>query len=181
MGQRSARALFKAICDGAWATGDPGLLFLDTIACDNPTPALGQIESTNPCGEVPLLPYESCNLGSINLARLVIERDRKTAIDWERLQTLVIHGVRFLDDVIAVNRFLLEQIERMTLGNRKIGLGVMGFVCILLGISYNSVEAVQVEGELMGFIAREARAASARLAEEQGDFPNWEKSIYAQQ
>lgn len=183
VGERSARALFEAICDAAWATGDPGLIFLDTIARANPTPALGQIESTNPCGEVPLLPYESCNLGSINLAHVVTERDGRPSVDWERLQTLVAYGVRFLDDVIAVNRFPTEQIEGMTLGNRKIGLGVMGFaeLCILTGVSYNSAEALRTAGELMSFIAREARAASERLAEERGVFPNWEKSIYAQQ
>jgi ribonucleoside-diphosphate reductase alpha chain len=183
VGQRSARALFNAICDAAWATGDPGLIFLDAIARADPTPALGIIESTNPCGEVPLLPYESCNLGSINLAHLVTERDGSPSIDWERLQTLVTYGVRFLDDVITINRFPIEQIEQMTLGNRKIGLGVMGFaeLCILMGISYSGPEAVHTARELMSFIAGEARAASAHLAEERGVFPNWEKSIYAQQ
>jgi ribonucleoside-diphosphate reductase alpha chain len=181
VGRRSARALFTAICDAAWATGDPGLLFLDTIARTNPTPAVGQIECSNPCGEVLLLPYESCNLGSINLAHVVIEHSNVPAVDWGRLRTLVHDGVRFLDDVITVNRFPIEPTAQITLANRKIGLGVMGFaeMCILLGISYASEEAVRTASDVMSFISREARAASARLAEERGVFPNWERSIYA--
>ncbi|HEY7544172.1 MAG TPA: adenosylcobalamin-dependent ribonucleoside-diphosphate reductase [Blastocatellia bacterium] len=179
LAHRKARALFEAICNAAWATGDPGLIFLDTIERANPTPLVGHIECTNPCGEVPLLPYESCNLGSINLAHFVID-DGEPRVDWERLRALVSAAVRFLDDVITVNRFPIEAIHRMTAENRKIGLGVMGFaeMCIMLGLPYGSDAAVRFADDLMGFIAREARASSARLTEARGAFPNWEKSIY---
>lgn len=181
VGHRSARALFHAICDAAWATGDPGMIFLDAIARGNPTPALGNIEATNPCGEVPLLPYEACNLGSINLSRLVITRDGRATLDWERLRTLVHHAVRFLDDVISVSRFPLPAITQMVNGNRKIGLGLMGFaeMLIQLGVSYADRRTLEIADELMGFVAREARAASAALADERGVFPNWSKSVYA--
>ncbi|HWP42895.1 MAG TPA: adenosylcobalamin-dependent ribonucleoside-diphosphate reductase [Blastocatellia bacterium] len=180
VGRRSARALFESICDAAWATGDPGLIFLDTIGRANPTPAAGHIESTNPCGEVPLLPYESCNLGSINLTRFVNQSHDKPALDWDRLRAIVADSVRFLDDVISINRFPIKATERMTLANRKIGLGVMGFaeMLILLGIPYDSDEAAKTAGEIMKFIADKARAASVRLAEKRGVFPNWEKSVY---
>jgi ribonucleoside-diphosphate reductase alpha chain len=175
-----ARRLFDDICEAAWATGDPGLLFLDTIARTNPLPACGEIEATNPCGELPLLPYESCNLGSINLVHFVRERDGALAVDFERLRTQVEDGVRFLDDVISVNRYPLEAVAQATLANRKIGLGVMGFaeLCILLGISYASEPAIVLADQLMEFIAREARLASARLAEQRGVFPNWSTSVY---
>ena len=175
-----ARRLFDDICDAAWATGDPGLIFLDTIARTNPLPSCGVIEATNPCGEVPLLPYESCNLGSINLSHFVKERDGVASVDFERLRTQVEEGVRFLDDVISVNRFPLGAISQATLANRKIGLGVMGFteLCILLGVSYASDQAILLADQLMEFIAREARLASARLAEQRGVFPNWNASIY---
>jgi ribonucleoside-diphosphate reductase alpha chain len=180
VGRRSARALFESICDAAWAAGDPGMIFLDTIERANPVPLIGQIESTNPCGEVPLLPYESCNLGSINLAHFVDYRDGEPSLDWERLRALVSAAIRFLDDVIAVNRFPIEASKEMSLANRKVGLGVMGFAeaCILLGIPYSSDEAIHFADDLMGFIAREARSASARLAEERDVFPNWERSLY---
>lgn len=178
---RPARVLWDAICTAAWATGDPGLLFLDTIARGNPTPELGQIESTNPCGEVALLPYEACNLGSINLAHMVIEQDGNAQVDWRRLRALVHSAVRFLDNVVTVNRYPLKPIAVMTLGNRKIGLGVMGFaeMLIKLGISYAEEQAVRFADDLMRFIATEARAASARLAAERGVFPNWSRSRYA--
>jgi ribonucleoside-diphosphate reductase alpha chain len=177
----TARRLFDEICDAAWATGDPGLVFLDTIAHTNPLLVLGPIECTNPCGELPLLPYESCNLGSINLVHFVKEKNGTNAVDWERLRTQIWDGVRFLDDVISVNRFPLDEVARMTLGNRKIGLGVMGFaeLCILLGVSYASEQAIRLAEELMSFIAHEAKLASARLAEERGVFPNWNASIFA--
>jgi ribonucleoside-diphosphate reductase alpha chain len=180
VGRRSARALFKAICESAWATGDPGLLFIDEIERANPTPEAGRLESTNPCGEVPLLPFESCNLGSLNLARFVTNQ-KEPGIDWDRLRAGIAAGVRFLDDVITVNRYPFENVRRMANDNRKIGLGVMGFaeVCMLLGISYGSERAVEFADHLMAFIAREARAASSRLAEKRGVFPNWKQSVYA--
>lgn len=176
----NAHALFDDICDSAWATGDPGLIFLDAIARTNPLPACGEIESTNPCGEVPLLPYESCNLGSINLTHFVQRRDGRAAVDFDRLHVQIDAGVRFLDDVISVNRFPLEATARQTLASRKIGLGVMGFaeLCILLGVSYASEQAALLAENLMEFIAREAKVASARLAERRGVFPGWNMSLH---
>lgn len=176
-----ARRLFDQICEAAWSTGDPGLIFSDTIARANPVPACGEMEATNPCGELPLFPYEACNLGSINLAHFTAETGNKVGVHWDRLRGQVSDAVRFLDDVISVNHFPLEEVARATLVNRKIGLGVMGFaeLCILLGISYASEKAVELADELMEFIAREARMASMRLAEERGAFPNWKGSLYA--
>lgn len=181
VGHLSARTLFSDISEAAWATGDPGLVFLDTIARSNPTPAIGQIECTNPCGEVPLLAYEACNLGSINLVHFIVRQNGHVALDYDRLKDQVHWGVRFLDDVIAVNRYPLEAIEEITLANRKIGLGVMGFAeaCIALGIPYSSGSAIEFADQLMSFIAREARLASVRLAEERGTFSNWGQSVYA--
>jgi ribonucleoside-diphosphate reductase alpha chain len=181
VGHLVARDLFTAICDAAWASGDPGLLFLDTIARGNPVPAAGRIESTNPCGEVPLLPYEACTLGSINVSHLVQERAGQPQIDWERLRTLVHDAVRFLDDVVSVNRYPLEVIGQVTQTNRKIGLGVMGFADLLirLGISYADPEALRVAEDLIFCIAQEARTASAELAAARGTFPNWSASVYA--
>jgi ribonucleoside-diphosphate reductase alpha chain len=183
VGTRPACAVFSSICDAAWESGDPGLLFLDTIERANPTPKVGRIESTNPCGEVPLLPYESCNLGSINLSRFVNQKRGAEAVDWERLAGTIRAATRFLDDVISVNKFSLDAIEKATLANRKIGLGVMGFaeMCILLGISYSSDAALAFASDLMSFIAREARATSERLAEQRGVFPNWQRSTFAEQ
>jgi ribonucleoside-diphosphate reductase alpha chain len=180
IGSRNARWLFEAICHAAWQSGDPGLVFLDAIARGNPTPASGNIECTNPCGEVPLLPYEACNLGSVNLAHMVCEENKVAAVDWEKLTRIVHEAVRFLDDVISVNSFPLNLIEDVTLGNRKIGLGVMGFaeLCILLGISYDSVDGLHLANKVMRFIANEALRASVLLAEERGPFPNWKHSKY---
>ena len=176
-----AREVFDRIVDSAWRTGDPGLLFLDAVNRANPTPALGQIETTNPCGEVPLLPYESCVLGSINLANMVRTAGRETRMDWDRLGHAVHIGVRFLDDVVEVNREPLVEIGEMTRGNRKIGLGVMGFAecLILLGVSYDSEDAIAWADRLMGFIAQEATKASRDLADHRGVFPNWDESVYA--
>jgi ribonucleoside-diphosphate reductase alpha chain len=176
----AARKLFDEICEAAWATGDPGLIFLDTIARSNPLPACGRIEATNPCGELPLLPYESCNLGSINLVHFVCHEHGVARIDYERLRTQIHDAVRFLDDVISVNHFPLEAIASVTLAHRKIGLGVMGFadLCILLGVSYASEEAVRLGDDLMSFIGREAQLASMGLAEQRGVFPNWSSSTY---
>jgi ribonucleoside-diphosphate reductase alpha chain len=181
--QVRARPIFEAIIDAAWRTGDPGLLFLDRINRANPTPHLGRIEATNPCGEIPLLPYESCNLGSINLAHMVDERGSEPAIDWRKLRTTVRTAVRFLDDVIEVNKYPLPDIERITRGTRKIGLGVMGFaeMLIRLELSYDSDAAVELARELAGVIAEEARQTSQQLAEERGAFPHWPGSVYEAQ
>lgn len=172
-----ARSIFDLIVNAAWRTGDPGLIFLDEINRRNPTPMVGEIEATNPCGELPLLPYESCNLASINLGKMVEGGE----VDWERLKEQIEWGIRFLDDVIEVNKFPLPQIRDITFANRKIGLGVMGFADMLirLGIPYNSTGAIASVERLMGFIQRESLKASQCLAAERGAFPNYEKSIYA--
>jgi ribonucleoside-diphosphate reductase alpha chain len=172
----SAREIFSLITTSAWTTGDPGLVFIDEINRHNPTPKLGRIESTNPCGEQPLLPYESCNLGSINLSKMV----EKTEIDWSRLKLVTREAVHFLDNVIDANKFPLKETEIITKANRKIGLGVMGFADALLklGIPYNSSEALNTAEEIMKFISKEARQKSAELGEERGSFPNFKKSIW---
>ncbi len=177
----NAREVFDQIVQAAWQTGDPGLIFLDTVSRAHPLPALGRIEATNPCGEVPLLPYESCNLGSINLTHFIKEEQAPSTVDWDRLADVVKQAVRFLDDVLVVSRFPLPEIEATTLANRKLGLGVMGFAELLirLGIPYRSKEAVTLADQLMQFIAREARRTSAALASERGVFSSWQQSVYA--
>ncbi len=179
-GRLNAAEVFERIVDAAWRTGDPGLVFLDAINRANPTPHIGRIEATNPCGEIPLLPYESCNLGSINLGRMVRERDGRAELDRDKLRRTARTAVRFLDDVVEVGRFPVPEIERITRANRKIGLGVMGFADLLirLGISYDSDDAVRMADDVMALIAEEARDASAELAAERGVFPNWEGSVH---
>jgi ribonucleoside-diphosphate reductase alpha chain len=186
--QRIVRSLpaadvFHAMVHAAWRSGDPGLLFLDAINRANPTPQLGAIEATNPCGEVPLLPFESCNLGSINLAHVIRSEGGATVIDWDKLRHLVQDAVRFLDNVIEVNSYLLPEIEDMTHGNRKLGLGVMGFAEMLihLGVSYDSEPAIRFAEEIMSVIREAAYDASQRLADERGVFPNWNQSIYGKE
>lgn len=175
-----ARELFEQIVDAAWDVGDPGVLFLDTINRQNTLPGLGYIEATNPCGEQPLLPWESCNLGSINLSQFVKSSDEKKEIDFDRLEYITRIAVRFLDNVIDMNNYPLPQIEKMTKDNRKIGLGVMGFADMLikLGIPYESEEALDVADKVMGFIKKIAYDESERLAKERGPFPNIRKSIF---
>jgi ribonucleoside-diphosphate reductase alpha chain len=170
-----ARAIWNLMIMMAWKNGEPGIIFLDTINKYNPTPKLGQIESTNPCGEQPLLPYESCNLGSIDVSKFVSEDGK---MDWDRLGEAVKWGVRFLDNVIDANVYTLREIEAMTKGNRKIGLGIMGFADMLIkmGIRYDTEEGIQNGEKLMKFINTEARKASAELGEERGSFPNFHGS-----
>jgi ribonucleoside-diphosphate reductase alpha chain len=173
----NAQTIFDLIVTAAWKIGDPGLIFLDQINRNNPTPGLGSIEATNPCGELPLLPYESCNLASINLSKIV----KNGQIDWDKLKDLIHWGVRFLDNAIEVNRFPLPQVKEMTLANRKIGLGVMGFADMLIkmGISYTSKKAIELAENIMKFIHQESILASSELAESRGVFPNFEQSKYA--
>lgn len=179
-GELSARDVYDLIVEMAWATGDPGIVFIDRINRDNPTPQLGEIESTNPCGEQPLLPYEACNLGSVNLAKFVRYGDDGPDVDWDRLADVVHRAVRFLDDVIEVNDYPLERIAEVARGNRKIGLGVMGWadMLIMMGLPYDSDEAVALGEKVAGFIAAEGRSASAKLAEQRGPFPNFDGSTF---
>lgn len=184
----AARELFELLVDRAWLSGDPGIVFLDRINRDNPTPAQGEIESTNPCGEQPLLPYEACNLGSINLTLFHVpghEEDDdpfQKGIDWGQLRHVIHVATRFLDDVIDASRFPLPKIAETVHKNRKIGLGVMGFADLLykLEVPYDSETALELAERIMAFIQEEGRAASALLAEERGPFPAYGESIFGQ-
>jgi len=175
-----AKEIFEELVSAAWETGDPGVLFLDRINEANPTPQLGVMESTNPCGEVPLLPFEPCVLGSINLLNMLKEKDGRWEVDFDKLRIIVRQAVHFLDNVIDMNQYPLPQISQMAKGNRKIGLGVMGLAhfFIRLGVAYHSQKALEVIKGLMSFIQYQARERSMELAERRGVFPNFKGSIY---
>jgi len=177
--RKKARPIFDLIVESAWAVGDPGLVFIDRINAHNPTQGLGPIRATNPCGEQPLHEYESCNLGSINLGHFYSPQ-AKDLFDWGRFGRMIGLAVRFLDNVIEVNKYPLPQIEQITRANRRIGLGVMGWADLLLQmkIRYDSPAAIKLVEKIMAFMRKESMAASARLAEERGSFPNIAQSVY---
>jgi ribonucleoside-diphosphate reductase alpha chain len=171
-----AREVWNIMARSAWASGDPGVVFIDEINRHNPTPRVGRIESTNPCGEQPLLPYESCNLGSINLLRMVTDGK----VNFEKLRETVRNAVHFLDNVVDANVYPLKEIAEITRTNRKIGLGVMGFadMLIMLGVPYDSEDALKLGEQIMAFIEEEAHRKCVEIAEKRGSFPNFEGSIW---
>lgn len=176
----SAKKVFDMIVDGAWRNGEPGIIFIDKMNSDNPTPHIGQIESTNPCGEVPLLAYEACNLGSINLGMMVDETPEGSKINWERLADTTRTAIRFLDNVIEVNNYPLPKISEMVRNNRKIGLGVMGWADMLMkmGLSYASEEGTKLGAQIMEFIDYASKCESIELSKERGRFNNFSGSVY---
>ena len=183
VGRRRARHVFDLLVSNAWRNGDPGIVFMDRINRDSPTPSLGEIEATNPCGEQPLLPYESCNLGSLNLAKFVKGNGRqgsKRRLDWQRLAQVIPQCVRFLDDVIDMSRYPIEEIDHATKLTRKIGLGIMGWhdALLQLRIPYDSEEALSLGEEIMRFIQEKANEASLVLSQARGHFPAFEGSRY---
>ena len=182
VGKLNAKMVFDKIVDGAWRNGEPGIIFIDTMNYDNPTPKIGAIESTNPCGEVPLLPFEACNLGSINLNRMVKEENGKWTVDWDLLGETTRTAIRFLDNVIAINNYPLPQIDEMVTNNRKIGLGVMGWADMLmkLGLSYASEEGTKLGAQVIEYIDYISKCESIELSKERGKFKNFEGSIYDQ-
>jgi ribonucleoside-diphosphate reductase alpha chain len=182
-GRLNAREVFDRIVRAAWQTGDPGMVFIDRInqSPANPTPEVGMVEATNPCGEQPLLPNEACNLGSVNVAKFAVRQPNgEWAVDWDELERVVRLSVRFLDDVIEVNPYPLPAIDETVKANRRIGLGVMGWADLLfrMGIAYDSQAALDLGDRLMAFIEEKGHDQSAKLAEERGPFPNWAQSIY---
>ncbi len=174
--QLDAETILDKIVEKAWKSGEPGIIFLDRINKNNPVSHIGEIEATNPCGEQPLLPYESCNLGSINLAKMITN----TKIDFEKMARVIKHAIHFLDNVIDRNKYPLKKIEEMTYANRKIGLGVMGFADMLLklNVPYNSEKALQIAEKIMNFIQKEGRKVSKKLGEKRQSFPNFKGSIW---